>query len=193
MTTSIIIGNPKPGSRTARAASMLAEALTYSAPENVIEVSEFGPALLGDKTSAIEAAVSAVAEARLVIVASPTYKATFTGLLKLFLEQFAGGTGLQGVVAIPLMLGATAEHGLAAEYLLKPLLTELGATCPAPGLFLMDKAFEDGLAIESYAKRWGPVVRACCSVHTSAVPAMVDLPTHEASRSVRSPCPEVTP
>ena len=45
--------------------------------------------------------------ADLVVVASPTYKATYTGLLKLFLDRFAGGTGLRGV-AVPLMLGARA-------------------------------------------------------------------------------------
>ncbi|WP_213959803.1 MULTISPECIES: NADPH-dependent FMN reductase [unclassified Variovorax] len=167
MKTAIVIGNPRLHSRTAQAATMLATALTGAPPGTTIELAELGPALLGWNDPAVEAAVSTVAASRLVIVASPTFKASYSGLLKLFLDQFAGGTGLQGVVAIPLMLGATAMHGMAAECLLKPVLVHLGAVCPAPGLFLLEKAFEDGLAIQSYANRWGPAARICAGLHAS--------------------------
>ena len=37
--------------------------------------------------------VARVGEADLVVVASPTYKGTYTGLLKLFLDRFADGPG----------------------------------------------------------------------------------------------------
>ena len=46
-----------------------------------------------------------VSSADLLVVAQPTYKATYTGLLKLFLDQLPGD-GLRGVTAVPLMLGA---------------------------------------------------------------------------------------
>ena len=46
-----------------------------------------------------------------MIVASPTYKATYTGLLKLFLDRIAGGA-LAGVTAVPVMLGGHWRHSL---------------------------------------------------------------------------------
>lgn len=139
---------------------MLAEALTGAAPDITIDVVELGAPLLGWGDARVASAVDAVARSRLVIVASPTFKATYTGLLKLFLDQFAGGTGMQGVVAVPLMLGAGPAHAMAPDLLLKPVLVELGATCPTPGLYLMEKSFEDGVAIQAFADRWSGTVRA---------------------------------
>ncbi|CAG2150681.1 hypothetical protein LMG31506_04265 [Cupriavidus yeoncheonensis] len=167
MTTAILIGNPKPKSRTAQAARMLAQALTGAEPDLTVDVVDLGAALLGWGDPDVERTVAAVAGARLVIVASPTFKATYTGLLKLFLDQFAGGTGLQGVVAVPLMLGAGPAHAMAPELLLKPVLVELGATCPTPGLYLMEKSFEDGVAIEAFAGRWSGVVRTLLAADRS--------------------------
>ena len=43
-----------------------------------------------------------------MVVASPTYKATYAGLLKLFLDRL-GGESLAGVTAVPLMLGRALE------------------------------------------------------------------------------------
>ena len=95
-----------------------------------------------------------------MVFASPTFKATYTGLLKLFLDQFAGGEGLRGVTAVPLMLGAGPAHALAPDIFLKPVLVELGATTPAPGLYQLDSTYtEDGTA-EAYAQRWGGALRA---------------------------------
>ncbi len=164
MSSTIVVGNPKPQSRTAHAAAMLAQALTGRAPATTIEVVELGASLLAWNDPAVAAAVKTVATSRLVIVASPTYKASYTGLLKLFLDQFAGATGMQGVVAIPLMLGAGPAHAMAPDLLLKPVLVELGATCATPGLYLLEKSFEDGVAIQAYADRWGSVVRTLLSM-----------------------------
>lgn len=36
------------------------------------------------------------------------------------------------------MLGAGLQHALAPELLLKPVLVEIGGTCPMQGLFLLD-------------------------------------------------------
>ena len=60
-----------------------------------------------------------------------SFKATYTGLLKLFLDQVPSN-GLSGVVAVPLMLGAGPGHAMAPELLLKPVLVELGATARRP-------------------------------------------------------------
>lgn len=167
MKTVVVVGNPKPNSRTRDAAVRLAALLGAQDPD-VIEVSALGPGLLGWGDPEVQAAVQTVAGADLAIFASPTFKATYTGLLKLFLDQFSTGEGLRGVTAVPLMLGAGAAHALAADLLLKPVLVELGATTPAPGLFQLDSAYlEDGTA-EDYARRWAPFLSAATSVCPSA-------------------------
>lgn len=158
MSTIVVVGNPKPASKTAHAATLLATALTGRPPDAVIDVITLGAGLLAWEDPGVMQAVKLAASAELVIVASPTYKATYTGLLKLFLDQFATAEGLLGTVAVPVMLGGGPAHALAPEVFLKPLLVELGATCPAPGLFLSDKTFEDGVQIEKYAATWAPVI-----------------------------------
>jgi FMN reductase len=76
-----------------------------------------------------------------VIVACPTFKGTYTGLLKLFLDRFAVD-GLRGV-AVPMMLGAGAQHALAPELSLRPVLTEIGATVPSRALYVLDTKYDD--------------------------------------------------
>jgi FMN reductase len=160
LTTTVVVGNPKPASRTLEAGRLLAEALTGGPADHVIDVIDLGPGLLGWGDEAVAAAVRTVQESSLVVFASPTFKATYTGLLKLFLDQFAGGTGLQGVVSVPLMLGAGPAHAMAPDLLLKPVLSELGGTCALPGLYLIDESYAEDPKLSDYAKRWAPTVAA---------------------------------
>lgn len=160
MTTTVVVGNPRPASRTLDAARLLAEALTGRPADAAVDLVELGPSLLGWGSDEVGAAVRTVQDSSLVVVASPTFKATYSGLLKLFLDQFAGSTGMKGVLAVPLMLGAGPAHALAPELLLKPVLSELGATCALPGLYLLDSSYADGPELTTYAERWRPVVDA---------------------------------
>src|SRR5690606_41375431 len=98
-----------------------------------------------------------------VVVASPTFKATYTGVLKLFLDQLPAD-GLAGVVGVPLMLGAGPGHLLAPELLLKPVLVELGATCPTQGLYLLDKAYDQPGAFDGWLAKAKPQVQASARV-----------------------------
>lgn len=146
MTTAVVVGNPKPNSRTLHAATYLAGRLTGE-PDLVVDLATLGNAILDWSDAHVADLVRQVGVADLVIVASPTYKAAYTGLLKLFLDRFAGGTGLSGL-AVPLMLGASPAHSLAPELTLRPVLTEIGATVPGRGLYVVDSAYDDP---ESYA------------------------------------------
>ena len=137
MPTCVVVGNPKPASRTLAAATSLMEKLTGNPPDSVIDVIGLGAGLLGWGDPGVAAAVATVKQADVLVVASPTYKATYTGLLKLFLDQFGAGS-LDGALTFPLMLGAGLQHALAPELLLKPVLVEIGGTCPTQGLFLLD-------------------------------------------------------
>ncbi len=148
----VVVGNPKLGSRTRQAGELVVERLTGAPPDAVIEVAELGPALLGWGDPAVEAAKQVVRDARLAVFASPTYKATYTGLLKLFLDQFAAGE-LHGTIAVALMLGAGPQHALAGEHTLKPVLSEIGCSCPTPALYLLDSAWEDTPELDAWVAR----------------------------------------
>lgn len=165
MSITVVVGNPKPRSRTWDAAHRLAEGLGAAASTS-IDVVDLGPGLLGWGDPAVKTAVEQVAASDVVIVATPTFKATYTGLLKLFLDQFAGSTGLEGVVAVPLQLGAAPAHQLSPELHLKPVLVELGAIVPAPALYLIDSVPVPDPAEQEWLQRWGPVVLAAAGARS---------------------------
>jgi FMN reductase len=144
----VVVGNPKPQSRTYAAAVWLATQLAGAEPDLVVDLAELGPALLDWSDPEVTELVRQVGAADLVVVASPTYKGTYTGLLKLFLDRFATD-GLSGV-AVPFMLGAGPGHALAPELTLRPVLTEIGGSVPVRGLYIVDSAYDDPAAYESW-------------------------------------------
>jgi FMN reductase len=144
----VVVGNPKPGSRTLAAALHVARELGGSEPDLVVDLAELGPALLDWADPTVAGLVEQVGAADLVVVASPTYKATYTGLLKLFLDRFATD-GIRGA-AVPLMLGGGPAHALAVETALRPLLVEVGATVPTRGLYVLDREHDDPAAYEPW-------------------------------------------
>ena len=152
MKTVLIVGNPKPKSRTLDAGVLVTRKLTVSDPNTVYDLVDFGAGLLEFGNAAVAAAIQTAQAADVLIVASPTFKATYTGLLKLFLDQFPSD-GLAGVTAFPLMLGAGPAHLLAPDLLLKPVLVELGAICPAVGLYLIDKSFAEDPRLDAWIER----------------------------------------
>ena len=147
--TGVVVGNPKPASRTYQAALHLAEQLAGRAPDLTVDLAEFGAGLLDWSDAATAEAVADVINLDLLVVASPTYKASYTGLLKLFLDRFQADA-LAGVVAVPLMLGAGPGHAMAPEVFLKPVLAELGAVLPTRALYLLDSSYDDPAAYEPW-------------------------------------------
>ena len=88
MTIAVVVGNPKPASRTLDAATKVATRLTGQPPDVVIDLAELGPRLLSFGNEEVSRAIADVQAASAVVVASPTYRAAYTGILKLFLERF---------------------------------------------------------------------------------------------------------
>lgn len=158
----VVVGNPKPKSRTMEAGILAAKGLTGEEPDLVIDLADLGAGLLEWGNKDVEEAVASVSGADAVIFASPTYKATYTGLIKLFLDQIPYD-GLAGVIGLPLMLGAAPNHALAPELTLKPVLVELGAICPAPGLYLLDSNYAEDPALNAWIERTQPLLRAIAS------------------------------
>jgi FMN reductase len=149
MSVVVVVGNPKPRSRTYQAAHLVAEKLAGRPADLSVDLTDLGAALLDWSDPGVADLVAAVQASDLAVVASPTYKATYTGLLKLFLDRIPGGA-LAGVTAVPLMLGGHWKHALAADLLLKPVLVELGATCPTRGLFLLESEYAGGETLDSW-------------------------------------------
>ncbi|MFC3821737.1 NADPH-dependent FMN reductase [Planomonospora venezuelensis] len=160
-----LVGNPRGGSRTRAVAEAAAAAVGrrtgYDAPGEVVDLSALGPHLLAPGPSAgVEVALELVAEADVLVVASPTYKASYTGLLKAFLDRLPGGA-LAGTTALPLLVMGDARHALAVELHLRPVLVELGAHVPTPGLALLEAEIPDlGPVLARWADRVAPQVAA---------------------------------
>jgi FMN reductase len=148
-TIGVLVGNPKPLSRTYEAANLLAEMLTGQPPGFRIDLAQFGPALLEPENDQIERSLAQICGSDILIVASPTYKGTYSGLLKVYLDRIPA-EGLRGIVAAPVMLAAAPEHALAADLLLKPVLVQLGAICPVPGLFVPESDYARLSTIETW-------------------------------------------
>ena len=131
-----LIGNPQPASRTRRVAETVAAVLAERSGahvEETIELAVLAEELFRHPSTAVEAARERVRSADVLIVASPTYKATYTGLLKSFLDRFDAGE-LHDVTAVPLLTIGSPAHALAVEVSLRPLLVELGASVPTRGI-----------------------------------------------------------
>lgn len=140
-----IVGNPRPVSHTLAVASAAAEAVSRAAgladDATVIDLCRLARKLLLDEPcAAVEDALDQVTGADLVLVASPTIKGSYTGLLKVFLDRLPH-RGLDGAVALPLLVMRTPQHAMAVDVYLRPLLVELGASAPTPGLAVLEADF----------------------------------------------------
>ena len=171
----VVAGNPKPQSRTLAAARQAAAAITGAAGlaggYQVADLSGLGPRLLRPEPSpAVEDALEQVTGADVVLVASPTYKGTYTGLLKVFLDRLPH-RALDGVTALPLLVMGAPQHALAVDVYLRPLLLELGATVPVPGLALLESELANP---ESVLLPWA--ARAAAMIARAPVAALASQP-----------------
>lgn len=103
----------------------------------------------------IQHANKQVEEADFVIVLTPIYKASYTGILKTYLDLLPQ-KALVGKTIIPIAVGGSVAHLLALEYALKPVLSVLGATNILNSVYIVDKQIErledGGFRIEDDAK-----------------------------------------
>lgn len=174
-----LVGNPRAGSRTRTAAEQVADrvaerlaGLPAAAPDAagpggaapargvagrptvaVVDLADLATELFVAVRPAVEAASATVASARVLVVATPVYKASYTGLLKSFLDLY-GPDALAGVVAVPLVVSGSPAHALVGEVHLRPLLVELGATVPTRSLTLTEADLASPEAFATTVDRW---------------------------------------
>ena len=140
-----IAGDPRAHSRTSALATAVSVRLTRElvggrgtgASWRLIEARDGLPS---------EEDVSEIADADVVVVATPIRRGSYTGELKMFADALPDRV-LAGAVAIPVAIARTPRHALAAEMHLRPLLLELGASCPTPSLFALESRLSNPGAV----------------------------------------------
>jgi FMN reductase len=134
-------GSPSPTSKTARVADhILGKVTREGIAVRHIKLRELpAEALLRGDMSVpqIADAVKAIEDARGIVIATPTYKAAYSGLLKVFLDMLPQ-FGLSGKVVLPCATGGTLAHMLALDYGLRPVLQSMGPRHIIQSLFLPD-------------------------------------------------------
>lgn len=182
----LLIGNPRTGSRTysiaEQATKMILAGLADEGVQvdepTVVDLAELGPVLPARMSSAVPLessvgqALAAVSRPGLLIVVSPTFKGSYSGLLKLFLDMLPIN-GLAGTVAVAVMTAGWPKHRSAVDMYLKPLLTELAANTPVPGLSIIEEEFAD---LDTVVRPWAsasiPALAAVVArMHGETVPA----------------------
>lgn len=168
----VLVGNPKAGSRTGRIAEQVAAALVPAAEPVTVDIATLAAGLLvpWQLSPPARAAVDLVLAADLVVLGTPTYKASYPGVLKLFLDVFAAGS-LAGTVVQPVVTVGGPAHRNLVDIHLRPVLSELGALAPVPSLILTESdlgSLDELLA--DHVDRYGPVLTAVLGAAAATTP-----------------------
>lgn len=87
------------------------------------------------------AAKHKLAQAKAIVIATPIYKAAYSGLLKTFLDILPQD-GLHGKLVLPLATGGSQSHLLALDYALRPVLAALDADHVLASVYATDAQVE---------------------------------------------------
>lgn len=142
-----ISGSPSPVSKSrVLVETALAAFAVHGAETVLIDLAALpADALLG-RGSAPEVvrALETVGRSRVVVVGTPVYRATYSGLLKVFFDLMQPDS-LTGKVGVPLVSGQSRGHALALDHGVRPLFASLGATVVAGGVYATPDQFLDGV------------------------------------------------
>jgi len=142
-----VVGSLHAPSKTAALVEAILAELADTLPidPHVVRISEVGPSFAGallrtDLPVETEAELRRIEQADLLIVASPVYRASFTGLLKHlfdFVDQYA-------LIDTPVLLaasGGSERHSLILEHQLRPLFGFFQALTLPLGIYAHDSDF----------------------------------------------------
>lgn len=136
-----ISGSPSAPSRSTHLLSIAEAALrAHGVTLRRIDARALPPAALMHADFAHPAiceALELIEHAEAVVIATPLYKASYSGLLKTLLDLLPQ-TGLAGKIVLPIATGGSLAHLLALDYALKPVLSSLGARHHLPNVFASD-------------------------------------------------------
>lgn len=118
--------------------------------ETVVELRELAhpvmdAMLTGFPTGELARVVDAVAEADALVVVSPTFSASISGLVKSFFDILEPDT-LAGTPVLLAATGGTERHSLMLEFAMRPLFSYLGAEPVRTAIFAATADFGAGSA-----------------------------------------------
>jgi FMN reductase len=141
MSVLLIAGSPSERSRSAALLEQVGWLLALQgAHVERLRIRDLSPQalLLGDFSHpSIVQAINQVLNAEAIVVATPVYKAAYSGVLKVLLDVLPQ-TALKGKTVLPLATGGSPHHMLALDYALRPVLQSLGARHILPGVYATD-------------------------------------------------------
>ncbi|MEA3394991.1 MAG: NADPH-dependent FMN reductase [Pseudomonadota bacterium] len=141
MSVLLIAGSPSERSRSAALLNRVGQQLTRrGAQVESLLIRDLSPQalLLADfNHPSVVAATQQVERAQAIVVATPVYKAAYSGVLKVLLDLLPQ-TAFKGKTVLPLATGGSPHHMLALDYALRPVLQSLGARHILPGVYATD-------------------------------------------------------
>jgi FMN reductase len=121
----------------------------------VIDLADLDPSALLAMGSdpGVDSARDRVAEAHILVVATPVYRATYTALTKTVFDLLPQGA-LEGTAVVPIATGYGRDHQLAVDHGLRPLVASLGGWTVPTGLYATKADVgDDGTVTEPLAAR----------------------------------------
>ena len=141
MTVLLIAGSPTPRSRSAALLRAVGQRLQFRGAqvrELLVRDLPAQALLLADVSHpALQGVRAQVAQAEVIVVATPVYKAAYSGVLKVLLDLLPQDA-FKGKTVLPLATGGSPHHMLALDYALRPVLQSLGARHILPGIYATD-------------------------------------------------------
>lgn len=124
----------------------------------------------GLSSGALDEAKRQVSQADGLVVVTPVFKASYTGLLKLFFDVL-DTDALNGMPTIIAATAGTARHSLVLDYALRPLLTYMRAVVVPTGIFAATDDFgsEEGAGLVTRSNRAAAELAALIVADTTGV------------------------
>jgi FMN reductase len=141
-----ISGSPRATSKSRLLVERVLDALAkHGVPVQLVDLAVLpAEALLGRGADPhVANALEAASHAEIVVLGTPVYRATYTGLAKAFFDLFPRDA-LAGAIGVPVVTGAGPEHALAVDHGLRPLFASLGARTIAAAIYATDAQFRGG-------------------------------------------------
>ena len=149
-------GSPNTSSRSRALLALALAALERqgAGPGRLVDLATLpSDGLLARRQDAVVSdAIQSVVDAVIVVVSTPIYRATYSGLLKVFFDLLPQDA-LARKVAIPIATGGGTAHLLAVDHGLRPLLASVGALVVATGVYGTDAQFRAGVPEPALVER----------------------------------------
>lgn len=155
----IVVGSPTPPGRLLAAVTWLVDEVEHERSDvstTLLQLRDVGLSWADGRSldqygDATAQAVRRVIKADAVILATPIYRASYTGMLKNFLDLLPV-EALMGKTVGMMAIAATESHFLALENQLRPVLAWFGAVTTPVSAFIHNRQFTDGIFVDPDGK-----------------------------------------